>query len=287
MTPQQYPVLVMCGSDKKRRKLLQELDPDRKYKSKALLPFLGKRVIDWQLEALIQSPYVKDIYLLGLSEEEAQFQYPVQYIPCQTTSSLAEKLQVGLAYLQEEDPGLEVFAVSTSDTPAISTQSINAFFEGMSELQPFEAVISGVPINITEKIFPNHGRVVAHLRDHHLYPGEMFALTPSAVKKGIRVIEALSVRRRRFNRKTNQVSLGPLLRYIARKPGLWLLILKYLLGQLSLPEAERSLSKAFSVQLKAIVIDDPGFGMDMDLPEDYRNLEAYVRKTKAAKMMKM
>ena len=60
-----YPVFVMCGRDATRRKMMVELDPEGKYKSKALLPFLGRRLIDWQLEALAQSPYVENIYLLG------------------------------------------------------------------------------------------------------------------------------------------------------------------------------------------------------------------------------
>lgn len=282
----QYPVLVLCGSDKNRRQLLRELDPHGKVPSKALLPFLGKRVVDWQLEALHSSPYVEDIYLLGLTPEMAQFDFPVHYIPCETTSSLPEKLRTGMRFLQKQYPSLDVFIVSTSDTPAISAQAIDSFFKQCLAMMPFDAVISGVPIQTTQQFFPDHHRVVAYLRDHHLYPGEMFALTSKALQKGDKLIRALSVRRRNFNRRAKQVSLGPILRYIARKPPLWVLIIKYLLGQLNLEEAQRSLSKAFGLRLKVAIVDDPGFGMDMDLPEDYKSLEAYVRKTKLSGLMK-
>ncbi len=273
----QYPVLVLCGSDPERRKLLQVLDPEGKYPSKALLPFLEKRVIDWQLEALNASPYVQNIYLLGLSADEAPFDFPVQYIPCQTTSSILGKIQTGLKYLREQGQEPDMIVVSTADTPGISTKSINTFFEILTRSQGYDAIITSVPIGITEEIFPDHGRVVAYLRDHHIYPGEMFGLTPKAIIKGKEVIGELTTRRRKLNREAKKISLGPILRYIARKPGLWVMILKYLLGKLSLAETEKSLSKAFSLQLKVVVIPDPGFGMDMDLPEDYERLKAYVR----------
>jgi len=76
-----YPVFVMCGRDLKRRKIMEAVDPEGKYKTKALLPFLGKRLVDWQLEALRQSPYIEGLYLLGISEEDAKFDFPVHYVP--------------------------------------------------------------------------------------------------------------------------------------------------------------------------------------------------------------
>ena len=85
-----YPVFVMCGSDPSRRKLLQVLDPEEKYKSKALLPFLGRRVIDWQLEALRHSPFVENLYLIGLTKEDAPFDFPVHYVPSSTTADVPD-----------------------------------------------------------------------------------------------------------------------------------------------------------------------------------------------------
>lgn len=276
-SPTHYPVFVLCGSDPERRKLLQVIDPEEKYPSKALLPFLGKRVIDWQLEALSASPYVQDIYLIGLSAEEAPVDIPVEYIPCQTTSSVLEKLETGLSYLREHGQEPKMIVVSTADTPGIRTDSINTFLEALSRFQGYNAVITGVPIEATKEIFPDHGRVVAYLQDHHLYPGDMFSLSPNTIEKAKKIIHDLAVRRRNYDRQAKNISLAPILRYIARKPRLWLMIFKYLVGKLSLSEAEESLSKAFGLRLKAVIIPDPGFGMDMDLPEDYERLKAYVR----------
>ncbi|MFO8037309.1 MAG: NTP transferase domain-containing protein [Anaerolineales bacterium] len=283
MTTKQYPVLVLCGSDKKRRKLLEELDPERKYKSKALLPFLGKRVIDWQLEAFQASPYVKDIYLLGLTEEDVQFKTPVHYIPVAATSRIDEKLIAGLNYLSEHNEDTTTIIVTTSDTPGLETKSIDVFFDALEKMDGmYDGVVTVVPEQAALKEFSTRNRVVARFRDHQVFPGELFALSERVIIGAQKEIRDVSQIRRLFNRQKQHVSLGPILRYIARKPGLWVMIIKYLLRTLTLEEAEAALSRAFQFRLKAVIIPDPGFGMDMDLPEDYQSLETYVRRTKLA-----
>jgi len=70
------------------------------------------------------------------------------------------------------------------------------------------------------------------------------------------------------------------LRYLARKPGLWLMIIKYLRGILTVEELENILSKIYKMNIKTAIIPDPGFGMDLDLPEDYQKLSDYIKLTK-------
>ena len=71
-----------------------------------------------------------------------------------------------------------------------------------------------------------------------------------------------------------------MLRYLARRPKTWMLILKYLMGVATLADGERGLTAAFGCRTRGIVIEEAGFGMDMDLPEDYERLLAYVKQTK-------
>ena len=70
------------------------------------------------------------------------------------------------------------------------------------------------------------------------------------------------------------------MRYLANRPRLWLLIVKYLMGRLAVEQMELILTRVYGIKIKAIIIRDPGFGMDMDLPEDYWKLADYVLKTK-------
>lgn len=279
MTTQfQYPVFVMSGRDPQRRKLLQALDPEGVYKSKALLPFLGKRLLDWQLAALRKSPYIDDLYLLGLSEEDAKLDFPVHYIPVETTSEFADKLAAGVDYLVGLGKNPDLVVISTCDAPGIQTEDINAFFEQLSPDEGYEFILSLVPEDLIEAVFPRSGRVVLRFRDHQLIPGELYALSPRAIRIGQEVIAGISQRRRQINRQAKKINPAPVIRLLAQKPHMWVVIIKYLLGIATLADAERAFTKSFNCKTKAAIVNDAGFGMDMDLPEDYERLEAYVRE---------
>lgn len=277
-----YPVFVMCGEDPKRRKLMDAADPDGKYKSKALLPFLGKRLIDWQMDALRKSPYVGELYLIGLDESDLELDYPVHYIPAETTSDFGEKFVRGLDYLEKsgQNPGLIV--ISSSDAPAIRVEDINTFFEKVGQVEGCEVHISLVPEDVAEAVFPKSGRVVARFKDWQVFPGELFALSPRVIRMQQQVIRDLGMLRRKINRQARKISLGPMLGYLAKRPRTWWTLIKFLLGQATLREGERMVSAAFGCQTRGIIIEEAGFGMDMDLPEDFERLESYVRKTKLA-----
>jgi hypothetical protein len=275
-----YPVFVLCGSDSKRRKLLQVLDPEEKYRSKALIPLLGKRVIDWQLEELIQSPYVDDLYLIGLTEEDATFNYPVHYVPSETTAGFPEKMMDGLAYLNSLGIKPDKVVISTADAPAIRLEDINVFFEQVTKFREYDFVLAIVPEESIADVFPLFGRVFARFRDHDVTPGEMYALSPKAIRTGQEIIRDLGNRRRALNRQRSNITLGPVIRYIARKPQTWIFIIKYLLKRATLNDAERAFSAAFNCKSKAVIIRDAGFGMDMDLPEHYESLKTYITKIK-------
>ena len=275
-----FPVFVMSGSDAKRRRLLEVVDPEGKYRTKALLPFLGKRLIDWQLEALLASPYVEGLYLLGLSEEDVTFDFPVHIVPCPTKADVAEKLTAGLVYLDKLGMQPAQIVISSCDTPGIRTEEINMFFEAMIENPDCEFIMSLVPEDVGEAVFPRTGRVVAHFRDCDVFPGELYALSPAAIRRQIEFIRAMSQRRRQINRQKAKIGMGPILGYLARSPRLWFLLIGYALGLVSLAQAAHALSAVFKCKTKAVIIPDAGFGMDMDLPEDYERLKVYVKKRK-------
>lgn len=275
-----FPVFVMCGRDAKRRRLLEVHDPEGKYKAKGLLPFLGKRLVEWQLDVLRESPYVEGLYLLGLSAEDIAFDFPVHYIPVETTADFADKLIAGKAYLDRLGKSPDMVVISSSDAPGIRLQEVNAFFEALIENDDCEFVISLVPEAVCEAVFPGSGRVVARFSDHQVFPGELYALSPRAIGIGHEVINEFSARRRKINRNKKKVGLGPMLRFVAKRPPMWTVILNYLLGVATLADAEKGFTKAFGCKTKGVIIPDAGFGMDMDLPEDYARLEAYVKKIK-------
>ena len=252
-----YPVFVMCGRDHQRSRLLKIIDPDEKYKSKALLPFLGRRLIDWQMEALNRSPYIEGLYLLGLSAADASFSFPVHYVPVETTAEFPDKLTAGIEYLSTIGKNANLVVISSSDAPGIQTPQVNQFFEHLNALPGSEFVLSLVPEDLVEVAFPNSGRVVLRFRDQNLILGELYALSPRAIR--------------------DHRNPKPVIRLLAQKPHMRGVIIKYLFGRATLEDAERMITKAFGYQTRGMIISDAGFGMDIDLPEDYERLKSYVQ----------
>lgn len=275
-----YPVLVLCGSDPNRRKLMKTLDPQGLLPSKALLPMAGKRVLDWQLEAMIESPDISEIYLIGLSPEEFPSDLDIKYIPYERNSTILEKIKFGSETIRKAYPDLEHIIICSGDAPGVTTTSINQFFDILRQNLDADFLIGVVPEDITLKFFPNHRRVIGKFKDLSVYPGEMYVFRHKIIPVLEDVIRQFTIKRRQFDRQKDTSKLLPVLSYLGRKPQLWLLIIKYSLGLLSITELESILTRVFGLKMKAIIIPDPGFGMDLDLPEDYESITEYIKLTK-------
>ncbi len=278
-----YPVFVLCGRDAKKRELIRLLDPDDKYKTKALLPFLGKRIVDWQIEELRKSPYTGEIFLLGISEEMAKFDFPVHYVPVPTISTFAEKLKAGLDYVRSLGMDEELFVVSSSDTPGISVGPINQFFEEVEKYKDYDYVQSVVPDDVTSAVFPDHKRVVAKFKDVHVYPGELYAMSAFGIREKLDLIDEIGGGRRNIKKKKRtkkSSALTPILLLVLRHPRTWLRIILFLMGQLKMKGGEKILEIFAKAKVKAVIISDAGFGMDIDLKEDYDKVKKYVSQVR-------
>ncbi len=278
-----FPVFVLCGRDEKKREILEELDPKDEYEVKCLLPFLGKRMIDWQLEALRESPYCGELLLLGISEDLATFDYPVHYVPIPLTATFGKKLLAGLEYARSIGIEDKVFVTSSSDTPGITVEPINEFFEFVENHLEYDFIQSVVPDDVTKEAFGDHQRVIGKFKDIHIYPGEMFSMSEKGIRTGQAIIDETGRGRRRIkkqNREKKNSALKPILRIVLRKPRTWPLIIKFLLGRMPIAKGERLLEIISGLRVKSAVIKDAGFGMDIDLTEDYMKLKKFVCKTK-------
>jgi hypothetical protein len=275
-----YPLIILCGSDPERRELLKVHDPLENCSSKAVLPMAGKRVLDWQLDTFAKSDQIDQIYLVGLTEAEFPSEHSLIFVPIDTNSTILEKIKTGSRIIQENHPQHEHVVISTGDTPGMTGESVDMFFSKFREHQDADVVLGVVPEDITLDVFPEHHRIVGRFRDHSVYPGEMFALRHTAIPVLEDEINQISVRRRRFNRRQDTSRLIPILRFLAKRPPLWWMIFKYLIGRLSIPDLERTLTRVFRLKMKSLIIPDPGFGMDLDLPEDYLMLTEYIESTK-------
>ena len=131
-----------------------------------------------------------------------------------------------------------------------------------------------VPIELAEAEFgEDHGRAVRRLKDHNLFPGDIFALNYNAIEIGENTIRQLSNLRR-------ERSFVKILGFIARRPRTWRHLVKFLFKQGTTKDGIKLFEKAFKGKVDIVIAQELGFGYDMDLLVDYERLKEYVSRTK-------
>ncbi|MCG3224355.1 MAG: hypothetical protein H7647_07810, partial [Candidatus Heimdallarchaeota archaeon] len=83
-----------------------------------------------------------------------------------------------------------------------------------------------------------------------------------------------------FSNLRKKRSFRQILKFIAKKPKSWSKLMKVFLKIAFLEDAVVGFERAFDCKADVVLLDDPGIGMDMDLPGDYEKLEKYVKKIK-------
>ncbi len=264
----------MSGRDKDiRREIMQQLDPDEKYKGKCLLPLLGKPVIQWVVDELVQSEYIEGIYSLGVSREDIDFGDKVEYVPVDFFADLSEKWLVGYEYLKDQGKEFDDYVICMADTPGMTIEKIEEFFKQLTQMEGYDFILSLVPYELSKKWFPDAGRVVGNFRDYQIFPGEMMTYSPYAIVEGKKIFDDIS----RLRRKR---SFWAVAWYVFRNPKTWLKMLKIVFKLAKLDDAVRVLEIAFNMKMGYIIIEDLGFGLDMDVPQNYEQLKEYMLKTK-------
>ena len=275
MIKMKFPVLILAGSDKDRREIMKIHDPDEKYKTKVLLPMCGKTVLEWVVEEFLKSPYVEDVFVLGLTEEDIKFKGSVHHIPVGLDASIGEKYRAGLDYLIKTNRVQDDLIFCSADCPGIQVETINSFIEYVNSNKGNDFIATGVPHEIVEEAFPDSGRGVARLRDVNLTQGEMVSVSPYLIEnKQAEIDEFTELGTRR------QRSFMTLIKLVAKRPRSWYRLFKIIIGRGKLKDAVIAFSRAFKLEADAVVMDDPGLALDMDLPQDYEKLAKYVSKIK-------
>ncbi len=266
----------MSGRDRNiRREIMLKLDPEEKYKGKCLLPLLGKPVVQWVVDELVQSKYIEGIYSLGVSREDIDFGDKVEYVPVDFFADLSEKWLAGYEYLKAQGKEFDDYVICQADTPGMTIEKIEEFFEKLTKMEGYDFIQSLVPYELSKKWFPDAGRVTGNFRDHHIFPGEMLTFSAYAITEGKKIIDDIS----RLRRKR---SFWAVAWYVFRNPRTWSKMLKIVFKIAKLDDAIRVLEIAFNMKMGYIFIDDLGFGLDMDVPQNYEQLEEYMMKTKLA-----
>ncbi len=213
-----------------------------------LIDIGGKPMVAWVLEALLGSKRVGHIVIVAPRDPFATFESDRVSV----IDPPGQVMENALAGVRACPPGEFVLA-STSDIPFINPGIVDRFVDQCSEREgDFYYPVASK--ESTEKRFPGVKRTYVTIREGTFTGGNMFLV-------------------RRSKADTIASKTGKWVEYRknpVKQAGLlgWTFVFKLLLGALSIPELEKTISKYLGCQGRAVISHDPEIGTDVDKPSD-------------------
>jgi GTP:adenosylcobinamide-phosphate guanylyltransferase len=233
-----------------------EMDPENKYKNRAMIPINGKSMLDWVASALKASSGIGKIAAIG----NVQSEYIDEVIP--PKESLVENIRFG----SESFPDSEYILVVCSDIPMLSKESIDDFIEKAIESK------SDLAYPIIEKTdclnkYPEMQRTYLTTADGIFTGGNMVLFSKSFIEDNWHIISQA------YNARKHPIQLA---RLIGMDIFIKVAVGKLFPSVLLISDLEESISKMISAKVKAIVSKYPEIGEDIDKASDMEAAKKYL-----------
>lgn len=207
-------------------------------------------MVDFVVQALEESPSVARVVVVGpVPELEYLKQGKVKAVLA-CADSVMENLRRGLDWLKPQDFVL----VATSDIPLLTAAAVEDFLQRARETEA-DFYYSIVEKSAGEARYPGVKRTYVRLKDGTFTGGNLFLFHPRILDRAWDLAENM-VRLRKEPLKMCSL-LG------------WGLVLRLLLGQLTIADVERRFAQIVGARGKAIISPYPEVGIDVDKPADY------------------
>lgn len=223
------------------------------------------------LKVLEESQLVEQRVLCGPSWEVVQEQHVfrniintknIRWVAPQQGPSMSVKSFV------DQSPQDVPLLVTTADHALLTVEMVDYFLREASQTQA-DVAVALVPYVVVAEAYPQSKRTVIRFQGGGYCGCNLFFLgTPKAA----RLVDFWS----QVERERKQPFR------LIRRLG-WLMLLRYILGFLSLPDALRELSQRMGISIKEIILPFPEAAIDVDTPEDLALVKQIVEKRELAK----
>lgn len=244
-TPQRYDAVILAGHSDRPTPLEIATSQPRK----ALLPIQGRPMVHYVADALRASERIRRLVVVGLARADVpalDAGCPTIYLP--NGKGILDNALRALDALGSEEPVL----FCGSDLPLLSAAAVCDLVE-RAEASGAEVCYPIVSREVMEARFPHSGRSFRPLVEGDFAGGDLFWITPRALRRNLALLQRLTSSRKSALRAA--AALGPEI------------ILRYLLRRLHLRDAERRGSQLLGCSCKAIVSPYAELAMDVDKPK--------------------
>lgn len=228
--------------------------------NKAFIKIAGREMIDYTIEALQNAKDIEEFIIVGDEEmlKEKVKEKLKKIIPAKET--FLENIFLAIEYYKDERKILFLGA----DAPLIDSIMIEEFLEecGKKEADIYYPVIEK---KIAEKKFPGVKRTYARLKDGIFTGGNMFLLNPDVLLSFKNLLEEA------IGKRKSPFKLFKMLGIV--------FIIKFLLGRLTIAEAEKRVQQILKgYKMIAVICKYPEVGVDVDKISDLKIVNEYLEK---------
>lgn len=252
-----FDVVILAGQERKQP---DPLLMQSGVTNKALLPVAGRPMVDYVVNALVDSAQIGQIVLVGLEAQPGlTFAHPVHYLPDQ--GSMLNNVVSGCTWLASQGSDQRYALLVTSDVPLLTGAMINWF---INACQPMDKDLYWgiVDQQTMEATFPNSKRSYLRLVEGKFCSGDLF-LGKIAAALGRQALFSQMIERRK--------SVWQQLRLLG-----FGVVIKFLLHRLHLQEMVALFPRLLGLQGAAIILPFAEVGMDVDKPHQLAQVEAYL-----------
>lgn len=230
--------------------------------NKALVPIHGRPMVAYVVGALAQSPRVRDIMVVGMSEADGvDFGAPVSFLPDQ--GSLIDNVFYALHNLTERDPADRHIVFVMADMPLLTGDMVTWFLDAC---RPWDKDVyyGVVERQVMEQAFPGSRRTYLHLAEGDLCSGDILAVRLAAAAHAHGPMRELIAHRKNIVRQARLFGLRNVLRLLLRR--------------LRLADALAILERAINVTGQAVPLPFAEPGMDVDKPHQLEIVAGYMER---------
>lgn len=230
---------------------------------KALIPLVGKPMVNWVLEALAGSELIDNIVLVGLSSDEVDFpKIPIHFV--EPVGGMIDNILAAVDRVKQLNPAVRKVLLSSSDIPLITPTTVRGFIEECGT-QEADVYYAAVEKKTMETRFPNSKRTFVPFKGGRYSGGDLILASSDAPDRvDLDFFRALTGVRKNYWEQVRLLGFGFILRFFLRR--------------MTVEEAARRASKIISLEARVIETKFAEVGMDLDKPHQYEIIKTILEK---------
>ncbi len=231
-----------------------------KLTNKALLMLNEIPMIEYIVNALLQSKIIKDIVVVGPEYDLSKYIEKKVTKIIESTDSIIENIKIGLDYFDNNGKIL----LLTSDIPLITGEIVDRFIK---KCEPFDAFFY-YPIITQEAIlkkYPEAVRSYVVLKEGTFCGGNIVLFNSLLFEKNKELVDELYQNRKDIKKYISLLGAK--------------MLVKYFMKVLTIKEIEEKAAQIVGFPVKSINIDDPEVMIDLDKLSDYELILQTINQT--------